>query len=221
MNQSHPKTKLQFVYTLRPGRHDDGKIFRCAMSCGRCLGTKANGQRCSRTSCMGYEYCWQHLRSHAMLRIGPSIQLPQAGKGVFAFRRGALPTDVIFRRGQHLIPYHGENVTIQEVNRRYDPVMYAGRQQREGTAPYYHSGVDAACARSIGSMLNHRPRPNMTNVVVRGANRMIVALRDITHDEELFMDYGPSYAFPTTRGGGYSHTVKRRRRNVVEQQNNR
>jgi SET domain-containing protein len=50
---------------------------------------------------------------------------------------------------------------------------------------------DAACHRGLGAMINHREEPNAQIIYDNRRRRhFIVALRDIHHDEQIFVNYG-------------------------------
>ncbi len=115
----------RFNYTHAPS----GAAFACDLQCRQCSAhTSTTGARCGRRTCIGVEYCWQHLRSVAHLRIGPST-VPGAGKGLFAHAGvpHAGPNAVVFRNGEVILPYRGEALTRAQLHTRYGP---------HGTAPY-------------------------------------------------------------------------------------
>ena len=180
----------RFTFETPPGT----KKFSCKLLCSKCGGTKADGTACTRTVCIGTDYCWQHLASQARLRIAPS-GVAGAGKGLYAWltpkNRAAQPSDVVFTKGSRIISYGGERVTAQELNARY------GKK----TAPYgAGSGglfIDAACQRGAGGMANGSDKTHTANAdfaAARGSGDIVIrAKKNIKHGEEVLCSYGSSY----------------------------
>ena len=127
--------------------------FRGDLRGQRCIGHCRNGRRCSRRSVIGCPYCFQHLKSDRHLRIKPST-IHNAGKGLFAEDSTQAPNAIIFRRNDNIVEYTGQNIDIDELNRRYHhhTAPYA-LQVRGDNDPLY---VDAATVRGVGSLSNHR-----------------------------------------------------------------
>jgi hypothetical protein len=169
--------------------------FTCPLICSTCRGTKVDGSRCTRTVCIGTEYCWQHLAAHAKLKIAPS-SIPGGGKGLFAWltpkNRALQPdSDVVFEKDARIIRYEGEVVTDQELRRRYG----------DKTAPYAAGErglyIDGACQRSAGSMANGSNKNHKHNAVYAVAlgprTIFLRANKNIRHGEEILCSYGQGY----------------------------
>ena len=169
--------------------------FRCTLQCSQCTALTARGTQCARRTCIGVSLCWSHLIRDRKLRILPST-LPGAGKGLFAH---APDQEIVFRRGDRIVDYGGEVLTVAQLAERYG----------QWTGPYAFGATrtiiqDAACVRSVGSIVNHRAAPNARYGVYQGRG-FIKALRNIRHGEEIFVNYGRAYNMnePT------QHTTKR------------
>jgi hypothetical protein len=76
------------------------------IECVRCKFIKANGQRCSRNTCIGKDYCWQHLRSKLGIDVRASKLGARAGGGLFAFKN--------FPKGSQVASYSGKIVPSSE-----------------------------------------------------------------------------------------------------------
>lgn len=178
--------------------------FTCPVQCGQCTATAANGQRCRKRTCVGVPMCWMHLMRESNLRIKAST-LSGAGRGLFAVKRGAADTEVLFKKGDTVAPYGGELLTEREVDARYGANF---------TAPYaiklrgdrFENG---ACVRGPGSMVNHVPArlANAEFRLTRDNRSRLVALKRIYNGQEVLVSYGSDYRLdePTT-----SRTVRRR-----------
>jgi len=145
---------------------------------------------------IGLPYCPTHTGLFLNLEIRKSL-VPDAGTGVFAhcppLRECKTP---VFRPGYYIHPYSGENITDDEVLRRYGSL----------TAPYvlgtskaygHPDCVDAARIRGIMAMVNHPPKGKRPNVQFVGRRKdggvNVEALRKIYHGEELYVSYGREY----------------------------
>jgi hypothetical protein len=165
--------------------------FSCSLQSERCHSQTKLGARCSRKSVIGTPYCWSHLLSNHHLRLLPST-VPNAGKGVFVLNKQKPLGDIIIRNDDVVCPYGGELIDEATLNHRYG----------DKTAPYaiwlsQSRYRDAACARGIGSMINHDSR--RANVVFavnhRAKTVSIKAKRNLRNGEELFVSYGRNYRF--------------------------
>ena len=167
--------------------------FRGDLRGQRCIGHCRNGRRCSRRSVIGCPYCFQHLKSDRHLRIKPST-IHNAGKGLFAEDSTQAPNAIIFRRNDNIIEYTGQNIDIDELNRRYHhhTAPYA-LQVRGDNDPLY---VDAATIRGVGSLSNHRAGNHQNaRFVVNYQNNTarLRAIKNIRNGDEVFVNYGHQY----------------------------
>ena len=178
----------------------NGQIaFQGRLQSVKCVATSKRGP-CRNRSVFGAPTCWQHLLRDKHLRIKPS----KHGKGLFAKSSTSHPGDIIFRSGQTIIAYEGQELTARDLESRY----------ASHTAPYAvskRSGLveDAALMRSAGSHANHSRRPNAHFGVNNGNKVVIVADRNIHHDDEILLNYnrgrGPKYLFDAE---GVSHSTR-------------
>lgn len=181
---------------FRPGENNPS--FECVLEPQQCMGTSKNGTQCRRRSVIGLPFCWTHLLSEKNLRIKPS-SLPDAGKGLFALKRNAVPAEILFRPGDTIIKYEGEVIDRPELEHRYGAF----------TAPYgvaLHRDMfeDGACVRGVGNLANHATgnRVNARLVLNPRQNRVsLKATKNIRNDQEIFVNYGREYQF--TEGTRY------------------
>lgn len=181
----------RFTFETTPGC----KTFSCQLRSSKCRGIKEDGSPCTRKSCIGIEYCWQHLASQGRLRIAPST-IPGSGRGLFAWltannRAKSHRSDVVFKKGATILPYSGERVTEKTLQARYG----------DKTAPYGVGNdgiyIDAACQRSAAAMANGSDKNHRANAMLvlhKGAGIITLkATNDIRHGEEIFCNYGSGY----------------------------
>lgn len=204
---------LRFTFKADKSAGGRGVLFECDVQCQRCIGiSQRSGTRCKRTCCIGVPYCWQHLLSVAHLRIKDST-VAGAGKGLFckltsrerkrrSGGRARTARLVVFRRGNVIVPYHGQLINERELVNRYDEKSIDGtRVVTEYTAPYAarlnrRQVVDAACKRGAGALANHK-RGRQANATLEtsadGRSIVLVATKNIYDGDEIFVDYGRNY----------------------------
>lgn len=167
--------------------------FSCRLESHRCEALTKMGDQCLRRAVIGSfpALCWNHLLKNKHLRIAPS-HLPNAGKGLFVMDPSKAERSIIFRPNQLIIEYGGENIDLEELNKRYG----------EKTAPY---GVevkqdvkyeDAACQRGVGAISNTYPR-HQNAVLKKGRGDVIkvYATKNIRNGDEIYVPYGRGYRF--------------------------
>lgn len=165
--------------------------FHCGLQCDQCAALTRAGSRCKRRVCVGLPYCFMHLPIYLNLKILES-KLPNAGKGLFAYDPTKHENEVVFRSGDVIADYDGEELTRQALDERYG----------QYTAPYAVSYVnnrffDAACKRGIASMAN-APRSNQSAnaKLINGRNMVrIKATKPIRNNQEILISYGREYRF--------------------------
>ncbi len=164
--------------------------FHALMHSRQCQGRCKNGQRCARRVIIGYEYCFQHLKTEKHLTIKPST-LPNAGLGLFAWAPGN-SNEIVFHRDETICRYNGEIIDAEELDDRYTA---------NGTAPYaIREGPDrindAATERTVGSLANTRPGHQNASISISNGPTHICKLRasrNIRAGAEIFLAYGHSY----------------------------
>lgn len=186
---------------------NDKLRFRCELEKRQCeYTTSTTKTRCKNTVSLALPYCPLHLKRQLYLRIAPSTVDPDI-KGVFAihpdeplgrkvkvFTKGdtVLQQEPIFDENTTIGQYFGEIVTEAEIDRRYGDFTAPYSIQR-GPDEY----IDAACVRSVVSMINHKPKAKGANVEfitnTETNNVEVVALKDIYSGTELFVDYGEKF----------------------------
>ena len=168
--------------------------FKGNLETGRCRGHNKSGAQCSRKVAIGYEYCFQHLRSQKHLNIKTS-NIPNAGKGLFAYDKSEPANAVIFRPNQVITDYNGQNISKDTVEERYG----------NGTAPYTvqlknNVYTDAALKRGVASLANRPPPRTQSNAYFR-ANTSIQPQRVQLKADKIIRNY--QEILPTYGQGRY------------------
>jgi hypothetical protein len=193
----------------------DNAAFSCPLECSQCTALKADGNRCTKRSCIGVPVCWMHLLKSNKLRIKDS---PHHGKGLFAQCNTSGANDVVFRPGQEIVRYEGERVTQRVLDQRYgDSTAPYGvacnpenvRRRRGRGRGGSRTFEDAACVRGVGSLANHGGA--RANAELACVNRRVVlrATADIRNGREVLVDYGDEYLFNEENT---QHTTRRMKR---------
>ena len=139
-------------------------------------------------------YCAQHLADINRLALRRTRLCDRAGErhrfaGVFAV--GAAD-EIVFRAGQAIVPYLGEQFTSADVLfERYgsNTAIYGFANNEVGVY------TDGALVRGIGASINAGNTLAQNNATFRECAPldMITATRDIYGGEEILVDYGESY----------------------------
>jgi hypothetical protein len=166
-----------------------GSNFSCHLKQYRCEHVNPNTKlQCKRKQYIGFDLCYQHLKTDHNLKIAPST-IPKAGKGLFAFNAEADDGDIVFSKDERIIDYNAQLITLIELNKRYG----------NKTAPYAvqinkNLYEDAGCVRSAGSIANHKPRKktNAKLYAYRGKT-YLKAIKNIKNGDEIFVNYGTDY----------------------------
>lgn len=207
-------------YTFQP------KPFKCELKCQICnYEFPGPNPRCCKVKvCIGIPYCRYHMQKATKLEIKNS----EYGKGVFAKAdpvrgRGRRRTrnavnnavdnaEIVFRSGEDIIEYGGEEITKEELTERYGKNTAPYALERENDDETYQDG---ACHRSIGTVINHNGRrPNVEfSQENQGSPITITAIRDIKNGDQLYADYGDDYEFDDNV---VSKTIRTRKRGTVE-----
>lgn len=203
--------------------------FACEMKCTQCehnivtekdaTGKVTSTKRCKLTACIGTPYCHVHLLSVSHLRIKASTLGKDAGKGLFAMgnkAQRATPDKAIFKLEDHIVYYGGEAISKKTTDKRYpgdSTGPYAVQAKTGDKKPNDTRIEDAACMRGAGSLANNVPsndkRLNAELYYNTFTKRIgLLALRDIKHGEEIFVNYGDEYRFD---GSHSTHPSRRKR----------
>jgi len=200
---THNSPRWKFKYENENGTTE------CNLKCMRCIGVNSKGNRCRRKTCYTLPFCWQHLKSHATLKIGQTtLKDPQTGRrfsfrGLFACDPKKDEGEVVFTHKQMIIPYIGEQVSHEDVEALYGD---------DETIPYGvialsddgdEINVDGGCMRGVAALANDvrgttcvgdgRCRINSKLVSGRGQYPELVATRAIRNGDEIFVSYGEEY----------------------------
>lgn len=162
--------------------------------------------QCRKRVEIGLDMCWIHLLAVQHLRIKAS-RIPGAGLGLFAEIPNVGNYTRVFRKGNVICRYNGQNITNAERENRYGDntgpyiLQLSGNQQNLAARRF----EDAALERGIGSIVNHTNTANRINAHLRKRNNrmVLIAARDILNGSEILTTYGNDYVLnePNVRSG--------------------
>jgi len=161
------------------------------------------GRRCRLNTCVDLDYCHWHLRKVHNVQIKPSTIIG-AGLGVFAAgsvsprmlaylksresSRAEKNQYAVFKKGDTIGTYKGEEVKYEQLNERYG---------EHRTAPYAVKNrgkyIDSLCERNFVGYVNSAYRSGLQNNTRLTQGLKLVALRNIYPGEELLWSYGADY----------------------------
>ena len=155
----------------------------------RCIAIKKNGQQCKNRVLIGMPCCRPHLQTEYYVSVRQS-QIPNAGKGLYAYNGEPNNNEIVFRTNEKICPYYGEIINSQTLDNRYG--IYTAPYGIKVSANIYEDG---AKIRGVGSLINHRANPNVRYSVGKDKRIYIVATKNIRNNVELYANYGRDYAF--------------------------
>lgn len=149
---------------------------------------------CNSPFFIGGPLCAEHTKTQFHVIVKKSL-IPNAGKGLFAWSPQGNANDVVFKKGDFICIYGGEQITVAELERRYPGDITGPYALRNGAKCKGHYVEDAACVRGIGSLANHGGNDSNAEYeyMTNPKGFILVASRDIRHDEEILCNYGESY----------------------------
>ena len=155
--------------------------FRCKLVSRQCFWKGG----CKRKITIGLPYCWQHTKRAFNVQVKDS-RIPNAGKGLFAL------TD--FSHKQPVVPYFGETLTQEQIETRYPGDSLAPYVEKLGDTSQF---LDAACVRSIGSMINgsgDRRECNCEAVMSKSKKFVVIrTIQPVKQGDEFILWYGKNY----------------------------
>lgn len=155
--------------------------FRCKLVTRQCFWKGG----CKRRITIGLPYCWQHTKKAFNVQVRDS-RIPNAGKGLFALKD--------FARKQAIVPYYGETLTQEQIDRRYPGDSLAPYVEKLGDTSKF---LDAACVRSIGSMINgsdDRRKCNCEAVMSKSKKFVVIrTIQSVQKGDEFILWYGKNY----------------------------
>jgi len=167
---------------------EDGPWWNAQLTSKQCTFIKPDGDRCRNMVAKSLPCCRIHLIKQYFLVIKPST-IPQAGMGLFVHKEGVGNNDIVFRKGDTIVPYQGETLDRQQLLNRYG----------DKTAPYglqvkNNVYIDAATERGAGAAANRRANANARLTVNTRANSgSLQANKNIRQGDEIFVAYGNTY----------------------------
>lgn len=168
--------------------------FDAPMHVEICRAICVNGRRCSRHVVIGTPYCFQHRKTVEHVEVKES-GIEGAGKGLFAIDKTKPANAIIFKKDATIVPYNGQEITTQELDRRYGD--YTAPYGVELTRDNQIDGAeDGATHRGIGSLCNHKLARDANAQLVEYRRKVrIRAMKNIRNGQEITLSYGRAYHF--------------------------
>lgn len=192
--------RFKTVPSRKTFRFDDKPV--CVLDSVQCTSSTKLGPRCKRRVVVGVDKCWAHtVRDYKVRVVNQRLRGQDIGKG--------LEAAADLKKG-HIIPYFGQLRAAREFNRAYP---------QDATAPYAikvtdNLSLDAACLRSIGSLVNHDSHARNINCAIevdfrkRGTRTTgradIVLTKNVKKGTPLFWNYNA----PDENGNGRSSALR-------------
>lgn len=160
-----------------------------------CEALTRRGKRCGRRVSLGIPECWQHTGQKRHLWIRTST-MPGAGLGLFYSDRSQPVNSFVTDIEQPLCRYEGRLTNQDDLMSTYGanglgPYVCQVRRGDDDTV-----SIDAACWRSLASMINHSDSPNC-HITADSEGVVVRTLRRIRNGEELFVRYSNERLFPS------------------------
>ena len=155
------------------------------MVCERCIAETKNGNRCKKTTCRQYPYCWIHLKSIDGLQVKRST-FPEFGQGLFATREHLRNTKLTHYSAKEVSNFRDptSEYVLQIGKKRFinskDPSNYVGRYIND----------------SRGTNKQPNARFSRGYNITRKHNRHTVPIyssKKINKGDELFISYGKQF----------------------------
>lgn len=164
--------------------------------------TKCGSSDCKGETNLTYPYCLECTKTTLRLTVKAS-SLKDAGFGLFAWSPGE--AGPVFRAGERIGEYRGRKVTVREARQLEDSAKcylieaqtnsvsyHDGSMTTTGVCRYINDPNDSAlCNADFNYVVPPpyaAPSSKLKNDKVRCV--LIVAIRDIAHNEEIYMSYG-------------------------------
>ncbi len=147
----------------------------------QCAFTDSHNKQCKRRTTVTHPYCAHHSRLVYGLEVKPSF-IVMAGLGLYATRD--------FARGDHILDYNGEKITINEYTERYAEAGF-GTYGMTLNKKYVLDAraTSAGLGRYICDYHGSGKKPNV-KYFSTGKKVEIIAIRSIKMGDELYADYG-------------------------------
>jgi len=164
-------------------------------ACSRCIAINENsGKQCGRRTCMS-QYCWQHLKIKKGLKIDDS-KLPNAGLGLFAVKKRKRSRDPVFEKNDKIDTYVGKVLNDRQTKKSNSPYIAALKKNHNIDA----RKTNSCAARYINDARNtprNVPRSRYNTDWTNNRKRIgVKAIRNISNNDELLLDYGSDYWKP-------------------------
>jgi hypothetical protein len=205
-------TSPRYVFKARLGDEDlyEYVDYECELEQRQCIAENANGLQCARLT-HRLPYCTHHQKQINKVVVRPST-VTGAGMGLFACDETKTQSAVIFRKGDFIAEYGGEEISDSELHQRYSRLAapYAWGPRANGMH------VDGSCVRFTAAFANDArtragnncviaefripvvmlPSLNQSRFVPYTSTVPIVGLiatKNISNNREIFCDYGGEY----------------------------
>ena len=147
-----------------------------------CVSNTAKEQRCKKRTAHTNK-CWIHLAGQDGLRIIKPSAIPNAGKGLFAWKKG-------FKKGSEISKYTGRRLRKNEIDKKY------GNKTAEYAICNGDRCIDANYTTDGAARFANDARRTRfkNNAHLRGkTNFQLKAKKDIGAHQEIFTSYGREY----------------------------
>jgi len=147
----------------------------------QCAYKNEKGARCKTECTLTHPYCPEHTASVQGLKVAPST-VPFAGMGLFTLKP--------IKKGDVIMHYNGEVLTIGQYNKRYDKEGYGEYGMTLGERKVIDARKTSdGLGRFVCDYTGSSKKPNVEYMNNRGKIE-IVAIRNIEANDELLVDYG-------------------------------
>jgi hypothetical protein len=118
--KTYKKTNTELRYELFHIKKDKKEVlqFGCTLTCTQCQAKVKDDTQCTRSVCIGLSVCWQHAVSLYHVKIQDAKWLGKRQKGLFAWDPNKNSNEPIFKIGDKIVPYYGENLTTTKAMSR-------------------------------------------------------------------------------------------------------
>jgi len=142
---------------------------------------------CGEDCTLHVDGCAKHLRSVYKLQVKPATDR-KMGLGLFA---AGDPNKVIFKKGQRIVEYKGQLLSLEAYTQRYGNVQSPFAMQLSAD-----TFIDPAIVRGVGSYMNHSANSGANCRYSRSGGKVfVVATKPVSGGTELFANYNSGRKF--------------------------
>ena len=208
IQESKDTTRKKFTLWYK-----DKQVFQCKLGLHKC-----QKKDCVKMNDYPFEYCVEHLKEELQLTVKPTTLNNFEMNGLFAHcscNNSSHKTCIVFKKNNIICQYNG--IVLNEndshmLNQLDTKQIQLNQKNAYLSRPYIAQKqdkqyIDSSCLRGIGAFANHKPKLTDTqyskgsSITPKNANAELLcprtdntlwlkALKDIKHDQEIFVDYG-------------------------------